>query len=82
MSIVQDFHHKMPLPTPEHTGIGEQTTKEANAFETEICMCRLRRYQQEEKEVHYSFNAKDRAIIGKYAAEDGNLSSQKKSIEN
>ena len=73
MSILQYFHRKTPLPTPQQTGIGVQATNEANAaVERETCAdsaCTSRKRKR-----YTSFTAKDRAMIGKHAAEKGNLS--------
>ena len=77
MSILRYFHAKTSLPTPQQTGIGKQAIKEADtAVEKEICAdsagtCRKRKR-------YTSFIAKDRAMIGKHAAENGNSSAQKR----
>ena len=76
MSILQFFQRKLPLPTPQQTGIGEQATIEANAAvqrETSADSATSRKRKK-----YTSFTDNDRAIIGKHAAENGNISAQKK----
>ena len=71
MSILQYFHRKTP---PQQTGIG---TKEANAsVEKELCANSAGTTRKRKR--YTSFTDKDRAMIGKHAAENGNLSAQKR----
>lgn len=76
MSILHFFQHKSPLPTPQQTRIGERTTKEANtAVQKEISAGHGTRRKRKR---YTTFKDNNRAVIGKYAAENGNISAQKK----
>ena len=76
MSILKYFQRQSPLPTPEQTGIGERATKEANAAVGNELADRATGTSRKRK--YTNFTDKDRAMIGKHAAENGNLSAQKK----
>ena len=77
MNILKYFQHQSPLPTPEQTGIGERATKEANAaVGKELADCAMGTSRKRKK--YTNFTDKDRAMIGKHTAENGNLGTQKK----
>ena len=62
------------LPTPEQTGIGEHATTSAD---TEVREQR-KRTDGRKRKAYTAFTHKDRAEIGKHAAENGNNSALKK----
>ena len=80
MSILHFFQRKLPLPTPQQTGIGERATKEANAaIQKEISADSAGHGTSRKRKKYTSFTDNDRVMIGKYAAENGNISAQKNS---
>lgn len=79
MSILQFFQHKLPLPTPQQTGIGEQATKKANvAVQKEISADSAGHGNSRKRKKYTSFTDNDMAMIGKHTAENSNISAQKK----
>ena len=77
MSILRYFQCQPALPTPQQTGIGEWATIEVNAaVEKELSADATGTSRKRKK--YTDFTDEDRTLIGKHAAENGNLNTQKK----
>ena len=77
MSLLRYFQPRLSLPTPQQTGIGERATAEANAAVTEVIGDSGPSNGRKRKR-YTAFSDKDRAAIGRHAAENSNVSALKK----
>ena len=85
MALLRYLKTKSSLPTPEDTGLGETTTKEANTAVQRVLteqsqhtggpqtQCGTRKMK-----LYTSFSEEQRAVIGRYAAELSNTAAVKK----
>ena len=74
MSLLRYFQ-PTPLPTPQQTGIGEQATAEANAAVARVI---ADSDSTRKRKRCTAFSDRDRAAIGRHAAENSNASALKK----
>jgi hypothetical protein len=79
MSLRKYFKLCSSLPTPEQTGIGEQATTDANnAVSQVIANTDPSKGQRKHRTM---FSGEDRAAIGRYVADNSNISAIKKVID-
>ena len=80
MALLRFLKPKSSLPSATDTGLGETTTKEANAAVERV----LQEQSQptggrtRKRKVYTSFSDEQRAVIGRYAAEHSNAAAVKK----
>jgi len=80
MALLRFLKPKSSLPSATDTGLGETTTKEANAAVERV----LQEQSQptggrtRKRKVYTSFSDEQRAVIGRYAAEHSNTAAVKK----
>ena len=72
MSILSFFKPTCPIPTAEDTGIGLQATQKANEAVKHVMSEQQAKRPAKKQKIYTTFTNKQRANIGKYAAENGN----------
>ena len=73
MSLLKYLNQKNPLPTPRQTAIGKQATSEANRQVERV----IGERQVGKRKKYATYTNEDRAWIGQYAAENGNIRAMK-----